>query len=59
MTGTHGVLQKSCRAQPLFTARMDGDYRVLDARGDLLLRRRVNALDVPRAEVRRLTGVPE
>ncbi len=46
-------------AQPLFAVRMDGDYRVLDARGDLLLLRRVNALDVPRAEVRRLTGVPE
>lgn len=43
----------------LFTVRMDGDDRLLDAHGDLLLLRRVNALDVPRAEVRRLVGVPE
>lgn len=38
--------------RPLFTVRMDGDDRLLDAHGDLLLLRRVNALDVPRAEVR-------
>ena len=48
--------------RPLFTVRMDGDDRLLDAHGDLLLLRRVSALDVPRAEVRRLTeessGVP-
>ena len=42
----------------LFTVRMDGDDRLLDAHGDLLLLRRVSALDVPRAEVRRLAGVP-
>ncbi|MCY3678177.1 MAG: hypothetical protein F4Z31_18525 [Gemmatimonadetes bacterium] len=47
------------RPQPLFTVRMDGDDRLLDATGDLLLLRRVDALDVPRAEVRRLTGAPE
>ena len=46
-------------AQPLFMVRMDGDDRLLDAHGDLLLLRRVNELDVPRAEVRRLAGVPE
>ena len=45
--------------QLLFTVRMDGEDRVLDARDDLILLRRVNALDVPRAEIRRLTAVPE
>lgn len=44
---------------PLFTVKMDGGARLLDAHGDLLLLRRVNALDVPRAEVRRLVDVPE
>ena len=44
--------------QLLFAVRMDGDDRVLDATGDLLLLRRVNVFDVPRAEVRRLTDVP-
>lgn len=43
----------------LFTVRMDGEDRLLDATGDLLLLRRVDALDVPRVEVRRLTAVPE
>ncbi len=47
------------QAQPLFMVKMDGDDRLLDAHGDLLLLRRVNALDVPRAEVRRLADVPE
>jgi len=45
--------------QLLFTVRMDGEDRLLDAADDLLLLRRVDALDVPRAEVRRLTAVPE
>ena len=45
--------------QILFTVRMDGEDRLLDAAGDLLLLLRVDALDVPRAEVRRLTAVPE
>lgn len=43
--------------QLLFTVRMDGEDRLLDAAGDLLLLRRVDALDVPRAEVRLLTAV--
>lgn len=47
------------RAQPLFTVKLDGDDILFDARGDLILLRRVNALDVARAEVRRLTEVPE
>ncbi len=47
------------RAQLLFTVRMEGEDRLLDATGDLLLLRRVNVFDVPRAEVRRLTSLPE
>lgn len=43
--------------QSLFTVRMEGDDRLLDARDDLVLLRRMSALDVPRAEVRRLTAV--
>ena len=46
------------RAQLLFTVRMEGEDRLLDATGDLLLLRRVNVFDVPRAEVRRLTDLP-
>ncbi len=47
------------RVRPLFTARMDGDDVLLDARGDLVLLRRMDAFDVPRAVVSRLadTGV--
>ncbi len=43
----------------LFTVKMDEGARLLDAHRDLLLLRRVNALDVPRAEVRRLVGLPD
>jgi len=47
------------RAPPLFTVRMDAHDILFDARGDLVLLRWMNALDVPRAEVRRLAAVPE
>lgn len=46
------------RAQLLFTARMDGEDVLLDARGDLVLLRRVDEFDVPRAVVSQLTAAP-
>ena len=46
------------RAQLLFTARMDGEDVLLDARGDLVLLRRVDAFDVPRAVVSQLRAAP-
>ncbi len=42
------------REQLLFMARMDGEDTLLDARGDLVLLRRFDALDAPRAVVTRL-----
>ena len=47
------------QAQLLFTARMDGDDTLLDARGDLVLLRRLDAFDVPRAVVIQLAPVPD
>ena len=41
-------------ARLLFTAKMDGKDTLLDARGDFVLLRRLDALDVPRAVVSRL-----
>ncbi len=46
------------RAQLLFTARMDGEDVLLDARGDLVLLRRVDEFDVPRAVVSQLRAAP-
>ena len=46
------------QAQLLFTARMDGEDVLLDARGDLVLLRRVDEFDVPRAVVSQLTAAP-
>ncbi len=46
------------RAQLLFTARMDGEDVLLDARGDLVLPRRVDEFDVPRAVVSQLRAAP-
>lgn len=46
------------QAQLLFTARMDGEDVLLDARGDLVLLRRVDAFDVPRAVVSQLRAGP-
>ena len=39
------------RQELLFTARMGGEDRLLDARGDLVLLRRLDGFDVPRAVV--------
>ena len=39
------------RQELLFTARMDGEDTLLDARDDLVLLRRLDEFDVPRAEV--------
>ena len=47
------------QAQLLFTARMDGEDILLDARGDLVLLRRVDEFDVPRAVVSQLAAVPD
>lgn len=41
----------------LFTARMDGEDTLLDARGDLVLLRRTDELDLPRAVVRQLADM--
>lgn len=41
-------------AEILFTARMDARDALLDARGDLILLRRMDEFDVPRAVIRRL-----
>ena len=46
------------RAQLLFTARMDGEDVLLDARGDLVLLRRVDEFDVPRAVISQLRAAP-
>lgn len=42
------------RHELLFTARMDGEATLLDARGDLVLLRRLDEFDVPRAVTTRL-----
>lgn len=42
------------KAQTLFTVRMDGEDILLDAKGDLVLLRRLDVFDVPRAVVVRL-----
>ncbi|MDE2752262.1 MAG: hypothetical protein OXI83_06770, partial [Gemmatimonadota bacterium] len=42
------------RQELLFTARMDGEDILLDAQGELVLLRRVDELDVPRAMVTQL-----
>ena len=47
------------RVRLLFSARMDGEDTLLDARGDFVLLRRLDALDVPRAVVGRLRAAPE
>ena len=47
------------QGQLLFTARMDGDDTLLDARGDLVLLRRLDAFDVPRAVVIQLAPAPD
>lgn len=44
------------KAQPLFTVRMDGEDILLDAKGDLVLLRRLDVFDVPRAVVVRLVS---
>ena len=47
------------RARLLFTARLGGEDTLLDARGDVVLLRRLDAFDVPRAVVSRLRAGPE
>ena len=44
-------------AELLFTARMDGKDTLLDARGDLVLLRRVDEFDVPRAVIKQLADM--
>lgn len=46
------------RQELLFTARMDGDDILLDARGDVVLLRQVDEFDVPRAVVTQLRAPP-
>ena len=46
------------RQELLFTARMDGEDTLLDARGDLVLLRRLDEFDVPRAVVTGLRAPP-
>ena len=47
------------QARLLFTARMDAEDTLLDARGDLVLLRRLDEFDVPRAVVSRLRAPPD
>ena len=44
--------------EPLFTVRFDGEDGLLDAQGDLVLLRRVDELDVPRAVITVLRAPP-
>ena len=46
------------RQELLFTARMGGEDRLLDARGDLVLLRRLDEFDVPRAVITGLRARP-
>ena len=46
------------RARPLFRARLYARDRLLDARGDFVLVRRLDEFDVPRAVVSQLRSVP-
>jgi len=46
------------RGRPLFWTRLAANERLLDARGDSVLLRRVDELDVPKAIVSRLRSVP-
>ena len=46
------------QAQLLFTARMDGEDILLDSRGDLVLVRRVDEFDVPRAVISQRRAAP-
>ena len=47
------------QARLLFTARMDAEDTLLDVRGDLVLLRRLDEFDVPRAVVSRLRAPPD